>query len=81
MNRPNLWQQFKPEFKERLLKSGEKYDTVNTHLIPLLERTNWWTDLRVSDVNSILTFCDVSSSHMGAFDFKYGDKFLNDDKL
>jgi len=74
----NLYEQLKPEFKNRLEESGVKYSSAK-RLKYLLLSKSFWGDLAIDDMKSLLTYTDSSSYEMSAQDFMYGTKFLSDE--
>jgi hypothetical protein len=75
----NLFQQLKSKYQKRLLTSAEKYDSVN-RLITKFESNYHWTDITISEFNSLCTWADINTLECSIFDIKYGDKFIKKTK-
>jgi len=72
----NLYEQLQPEIRKSIKADLKKYPYTTTHLIDTLKSVKFWSDLKVSEVSSIVnhSHCNlISISHM---DLLWGDKFL-----
>lgn len=75
----NLFQQLKSKYRKRLLSEAEKYSSVNS-LIAKFESKTMWTEITISDFNSLCTWASINTLECSLFDVKYGDKFLKSKK-
>lgn len=73
----NLYERLKPEVKERLLKESEKYGLVNRSIIPLLKSTYFYDELKISEVNRLITFSNTETYKWSLWDYKYGEELFN----
>ena len=72
----NLYEKLQPEIIDSIKADLKKYPHTTTKLIDTLMSVNFWSDLKVQDVSSIInhSHCNlISISHM---DLLWGDKFL-----
>jgi len=72
----NLYEKLQPEIVDNIKADLKKYPHTTMKLIDTLKSVNFWSDLKVSDVSSIInhSHCNlISVSHM---DLLWGDKFL-----
>ena len=78
----NLYEQLKPEIRDSIQADLEKYPTSTKALINSLKAANFWSDLKVHQVNSIITHNHTNLLTISHMDLLWGDKFLvNDDEL
>ena len=78
----NLYEQLKPEIRNSIQKDLKKYPTSTMALIDSLKAANFWSDLKVHDVNSIITHDHTNLLTISHMDLLWGDKFLvNDNEL
>ena len=76
MARLTLFERLKPEVKEALLSNMAEYEASITDIIELLSNETFYSNLRISDISSLYTFCDLELIKVTAWDFKYGDNIL-----
>ena len=76
----NLYEQLKPEIRDSIQKDLEKYPTSTKALIIGLKATNFWSDLKVHQVNSIITHNHTNLLTISHMDLLWGDKFLLNDE-
>ena len=72
----NLYEKLQPEIRKNIQVDLKKYPHTTMKLIDTLKSVSFWSDLKVSDVSSIInhSHCNlISVSHM---DLLWGDKFL-----
>ena len=72
----NLYEQLKPEVRDSIQADLEKYPTSTKDLIYKLESVNFWSDLKVHDVNRIITHNHTNLLTISHMDLLWGDKFL-----
>ena len=78
----NLYEQLKPEIRDSIQEDLERYPTSTKALIIGLKAANFWSDLKVHQINSIITHDHTNLLTISHMDLLWGDKFLvNDDKL
>ena len=76
----NLYEQLKPEIRDSIQADLEKYPTSTKALIISLKAANFWSDLRVQHVNSIILHDHTNLLTISHMDLLYGDKFLLNDE-
>jgi len=71
-----LYDQLKPEIKDKLEESYKEYKTVG-FIFEKLKQTNYYSELKVDDIRSICTFGDVWHYDLTQSDLLYGDWLTN----
>jgi|5_EtaG_2_1085323.scaffolds.fasta_scaffold247857_2 hypothetical protein len=72
----NLYDKLQPEIRKSIQVDLKKYPHTTMKLIDTLKSVNFWSDLKVHDVSTIINHSHdnlLSISHM---DLLWGDKFL-----
>jgi len=72
----NLYEQLKPEIRDSIQEDLKKYPTSTMALINGLKAVNFWSDLKVQDVNSIILHNHANLLTISHMDLLWGDKFL-----
>ena len=72
----NLYEQLKPEIRDSIQEDLKKYPTTTMALIDSLKTVNFWSELKVSDVNRIITHDHTNLLTISHMDLLWGDKFL-----
>jgi hypothetical protein len=72
-----LIDQIKPEILAKLDKNYEKYNASVNSVYDKLSTSLIYGDLSVSDVRTIITFADLSTTDWNYVDFLHGTKILN----
>jgi len=76
--RKTLYECLKPELKEGLEKNREKYSSSVRNIILTLESNYIYSDLKISEVNSISCFSDVDTpTGWNSYDWRYGEKLFD----
>ena len=70
-----IYELLKPELKSELQKSARKYGTAK-RLKYVLMSTTIWQSLTVDQVNDLISYSNLQSYKMSAYDFMYGDNIL-----
>jgi len=77
MSRLTIYERLKPEIKEALHSSeNNKYKTSIDSIVDALSSTQFYSELKISDVSSLYTFTHLELYKVSAWDFKYGDNIL-----
>ena len=72
MKRKTLYQRLKPEVKAGLeSKSNDRYKFSTNIIVSLLKSKQFYCDLTIDQVKSIIVFSDVNPKSV--FDIQYGD--------
>ena len=74
-----LYEMLKTELKSELDKSAKQYNSAERLKYTLMSKV-LWHELTVGDVNDVLTYTNLSSYKMSAYDFMYGDNILIKDE-
>jgi len=72
----NLYDKLKPEIRDSIQEDLKKYPTSTMALINGLKAVNFWSDLKVQDVNSIILHNHANLLTISHMDLLWGDKFL-----
>jgi len=76
--RITLYKRLRPEFKETLKSTGVKYPSSVGSIIKLLDNTDFYGDLKISDLSTIHTFTEVDTLRVSSWDLRYGEHlFVN----
>jgi len=77
MSRLTIYQRLKPEIKEALHSpENEKYQASIDSIVNALSSTEFYSELKISDVSSLYTFTHLEFYKVSAWDFKYGENIL-----
>lgn len=71
-----LYDQLKPEIKDKLWENFKEYKTVE-FIFEKLQKTTHYSDLKIDDIRSICTFGDVWHYDLTQSDLLYGDWLTN----
>ena len=71
-----LYQKLKPEVKEKLYSQSKEYQSTVRLIIKKLKETNFYTDLRITDVQTLQTFSDTYAKEV--YEFKWGEHLFDD---
>ena len=74
-NMKTIYELLKPELKSELQASARKYSTAK-RLKYVLMSTTIWQSLTVDQVNDLISYSNLQSYKMSAYDFMYGDNIL-----
>ena len=70
-----IYEKLKPELKSELIASAKKYGTAKRLKYVLMSKSIW-QDLRIDELRDLMTYTNISSYNMSAYDFMYGDNIL-----
>ena len=76
----NLYEQLKPEIRNSIQEDLKKYPTSTMALIDSLKAVNFWSELKIQDVNNIITHDHTNLLTISHMDLLWGDKFLLNNK-
>ena len=71
----SLYANLKPEVKARLYSQNEEYQNTVRLIVKKLKETSFYTDLKITDVQTLQTFSDTPANTM--LDFKWGEHLFN----
>lgn len=71
----SLYQQLKPEVKEKLYSQNKEYQNTVRMIVKKLKETSFYTDLKITDVQTLQTFSDTYADTV--MDFKWGEHLFN----
>ncbi len=71
-----LYQKLKPEVKERLYNQSKDYNLTVNRITKKLKETCFYTDLKITDVQTLQTFSDTYAKEV--HEFKWGEHLFDD---
>ena len=74
-----IYDKLHPEILASINADEQRYPCTTRALKLKLKSTDWWSDLSVSDVQSILNHSHVKLIEIDHFDLLWGDKFLTNE--
>ena len=72
----NLYEQLKPEVRDSIQADLEKYPTSTKDLIYKLKSVNFWSELKMCDVRSVILHHHDNLLTISHIDLLWGDKYL-----
>jgi len=77
MSRLTIYERLKPEIKEALHSpENAKYKASIDSIVEAFSSTEFYSELKISDVSSLYTFTHLEFYRVSAWDFKYGENIL-----
>ena len=76
----NLYEKLQPEIRKSIQVDLKKYPHTTMNLIDTLKSVNFWSDLKVQDVSSIINHSHYNLMSVSHMDLLWGDKFLVNEK-
>ena len=76
----NLYEQLQPEIRKSIQVDLKKYPHTTMKLIDTLKSINFWSDLKVQDVSTIINHSHYNLMSVSHMDLLWGDKFLINEK-
>jgi hypothetical protein len=71
-----IYDKLHPEILASINADEQRYPCTTRALKLKLKSTDWWSDLSVGDVQTIITHSHVKLMEVDTFDLLCGDKFL-----
>ena len=76
----NLYDKLQPEIRKSIQVDLKKYPHTTMKLIDTLKSINFWSDLKVQDVSTIINHSHYNLMSVSHMDLLWGDKFLINEK-
>ena len=76
----NLYEQLKPEVRDSIQADLDKYPATTRHLIDTLKSVNFWSELKMCDVRSVILHHHDNLLTISHIDLLWGDKYLLKDE-
>ena len=76
----NLYEQLKPEVRDSIQADIKKYPTSTKDLIYKLKAVNFWSELKICDVRSVILHHHDNLLTISHIDLLWGDKYLLNDE-
>ena len=70
-----IWERLRPEYKQRIRKHQENYNTAPQRIEESLKSIIFWGELSVEDLRDFFTWTDMCLTEM-TWEDMFGDKFL-----
>jgi hypothetical protein len=74
-----LYERLKPELLINLNKNTEEYSDSVVRVTKILQNNSFYSDLTISEVDSINTFCEVDLCYVTLFMFRFGKHLFNEE--
>ena len=71
-----IYDRLNPEIKASIKEDLDKYPVSTGTLIANLQKTNFWSELTIQEVSSLITHSHYSFMTLSHQDIIWGDKFL-----
>lgn len=72
----SLFDRLLPDAASRLMLNGDRYESVNDYIVPLLKKTNYYHQLTMHQVQLVITFTDSNTYNWNRIDWLYGQKLF-----
>ena len=70
-----IWERLRPEYKQRIRKHPENYNTAPQRIEESLKSIIFWGELSVEDLRDFFTWTDMCLTEM-TWEDTFGDRFL-----
>ena len=70
-----IWERLRPEYKQRIIKHQENYNTAPQRIEESLKSIIFWGELNVEDLRDFFTWTDMCLTEM-TWEDTFGDRFL-----
>ena len=74
----SIYDLLKPDIKSELQASARKYSSAKLLKYTLMSKMTW-SELTMREVSELLTYSNLQSYKMSAYDFLYGENIINRD--
>ena len=71
-----IYERLKPEIKASIKRDLDRYPATTGQLIQNLQKANFWSELTMGNVSTIITHSHDSFMTLSHQDIVWGDKFL-----
>ena len=72
----SIYDLLKPDVKSELQASARKYSSAKLLKYTLMSKMTW-SELTMREVSELLTYSNLQSYKMSAYDFLYGENIIN----
>ena len=76
----NIYDRLNPDIKESIKADLDRYPATTRELIKNLQKANFWSELTMGNVSTIITHSHHSFMTLSHQDIVWGDKFLINEK-
>ena len=73
-----LYERLEPEVLEGLEWNSKRFRPATDRIVSELSSHNFWSELKVSTVQSIITFSDLPFAKVTADTFRFGENIIKD---
>ena len=74
----SIYDLLKPDIKSELQASARKYSSAKLLKYTLMSKMTW-SELTMREVSELLTYSNLQSYKLSAYDFLYGENIINRD--
>jgi hypothetical protein len=74
----SLFERLLPMSAYQLDQNSERYNCVNSYIIPLLKSKKYYHDLTMHELQMIITFTDQNTYNWNRLDWLYGNKIFEE---
>ena len=74
-----LYERLEPEVLEGLEWNSRRFRPATDRIVSELSSHNFWSELKVSTVQSIITFSDLPFAKVTANTFRFGENLIKDE--
>ena len=78
--RQTLYQRLTPECIEALEYNSKRWHGATDKIVSELSSHNFWSELKVSTIQAIITFSDLPFAKVTADTFRFGENIIKDEK-
>ena len=71
-----LYQQLKPEYKQKLEKEAVAYPSLVGSVINSLKDNYLWSHLTIGQAKEFIQFTDYSYGSLSSYDWSFGERFF-----
>ena len=72
-----LYDQLKPELLVNLENNIEQYSESVARIKKILKSNSFYSELTISEVELIVTFCNVDRAYVSMFMYRFGEHLFN----
>ena len=71
-----LYERLEPEILEGLEYNSKKYHGMTDKIVSELSSRKFWSDMRVGDIQAVITFSDIPFAKVTANTFRFGENII-----
>ena len=75
-----LYERLEPNILEGLEHNSKRFFSVTDEIVSELSSHNYWSDLKVSTIQDVITFSDLPFAKVTANTFRFGENIIKDER-